>query len=370
MTDSPIQPLYGILHIFVAFDWGDEINLELAGQLASGTLLTLARRPRTPASIAFQPTPWRFGLPPAPLELAELGRVEAAAEATVFDFGAVSVGLRLQFALEPASISRLAGMLSDSATIVQAAKSCVTPLYELLLPAIGRANWSPLSEEYFVFQFPPATSDADPRLQPEKLLGELSAWTAGVALLEDGPLAASEVAEALRLNLSYSPQDLFVPEWSAAVLVDRECEETLQMVECANLQLLEYRHIDARLDQQLNRAYKLIHPLSRSWLPFWSVHSRQLRDLGELRIEIHDVFERTGNVLKLVGDQYLARCYQLLAGRFHLDEWENNIGAALEVVQGTYQVLSDQSARIRMELLEAIVVVLIMLEIVLAFLRH
>ena len=32
-----------------------------------------------------------------------------------------------------------------------------------------------------------------------------------------------------------------------AVLVDRECDETLQTIEFANLQLLEFRHIDNRL---------------------------------------------------------------------------------------------------------------------------
>ena len=242
---------------------------------------------------------------------------------------------------------------------MQAARTGVAGLYERLLPAIEQPDWSPLSEEYFVFHFLPTTTAIGAPQDPGTLLHEEAAWTAGVVLLEEEALAASEIAEALRLNLSYSPQDLFVPEWSAAVLVDRECEETLQMVEFANMQLLEYRHIDRGLDNRLARAYKLIHPLTRSWLPFWRMHGRQLRDLGELRIEMHDMFERTGNVLKLVGDQYLARCYKLLATRFHLAEWEKNIGDALEVVQGTYQVLSDQSASLRIELLEAVVIFLI-----------
>jgi hypothetical protein len=370
MTEASAELLHGTLHIFVAFDWGIAIDLAHAGRLAPGALFTLARRPRTPASVAFQPTPWRFRLAAVPIEILELGRVEAEAEATVFDFGAVSVGLRLPLALPRSAISRLAGSLSDSAAIVQAARTAVAGLYDKLLPSIEQPDWSPLSEEYFVFHFLPATTPLAALESPEKLLREEAAWTAGVVLLEEGALSAGEVTEALRLNLSYSPQDLFVPEWSAAMLVDRECEETLQMVEFANLQLLEYRHIDRRLDNRLARAYKLIHPLTRSWLPFWRMHGRQLRDLGELRIEMHDLFERTGNVLKLVGDQYLARCYKLLATRFHLTEWERNIGDALEVVQGTYQVLSDQSASLRVELLEAVVIFLIAFEILMAFLRH
>ena len=115
MLEAPTDLLHGTLHIFVAFDWGDEVDLEQAGRLAPGALLTLARRPRTPTSVAFQPTPWRFRLAAVPMEIPELGRVEAAAEATVFDFGAVSVGLHLPLALSRASISRLAGSLSDSA---------------------------------------------------------------------------------------------------------------------------------------------------------------------------------------------------------------------------------------------------------------
>ena len=56
----------------------------------------------------------------------------------------------------------------------------------------------------------------------------------------------------------YSPNDLLVCEWAAAVLVDTDCEETLRVVEFANLQLLEFRHIDRRIDDRLNSAYDLI----------------------------------------------------------------------------------------------------------------
>ena len=37
--------------------------------------------------------------------------------------------------------------------------------------------------------------------------------------LEAGGLSAEEIAEALRLHLSYSPADLFICDWAAAVLL-------------------------------------------------------------------------------------------------------------------------------------------------------
>ena len=68
------------------------------------------------------------------------------------------------------------------------------------------------------------------------------------------------------------------------------------------------------------------------------------------------LFERTGNVLKLVGDPYLARVYRLLDTRFHLDTWEKSIQRKLEVAEGVYQVVSDQAAAFRLEFLEIVVV--------------
>ena len=82
------------------------------------------------------------------------------------------------------------------------------------------------------------------------------------------------------------------------------------------------------------------------------------------------MFGRTGNVLKLVGDPYLARVYRLLGTRFHLREWQRSIERKLEVVEGVYRVLSDQTAEFRMEFLELIVIGLILLEVLLAVFRH
>jgi len=70
-----------------------------------------------------------------------------------------------------------------------------------------------------------------------------------------------------------------------------------------------------------------------------------------------------------VGDQYLARVYRQLATRFHLTEWEHSIQRKLEVIEGIYQVLSDQASTYRAEALEIVVVALIVTEIALALFR-
>jgi hypothetical protein len=359
--DGP-PALAGTLHVFVAFDWGDEVDLERARSLAPAGQQELPRRRRTPSSITYRPPPLRFVLGPTTLDLPVLGPTPVHAEATVFDFAAVSVALRVPFRLPAADLVRLAGGLADTGPLVRAARAAVGPLHRTLLPAVSKPVWrDDLSEEYLVFHLPPGEP-----LQPAALLDGRAGLLAGVVRLEDGPLSEEEVAEALRLHLGYSPADLFVPDWAAALLLDRDCEETLQVIEFANLQLLEYRYIDNRLDDSLAAAYRLTGQESRSWRAFFRGHGRALRALGELKVEANGLFERTGNVLKLVGDQYLARVYRLLAARFHLREWERNILRKLETAEGVYQVLSDQANTYRTDLMEVIVILLILLEIILA----
>jgi hypothetical protein len=357
----------GTLHVHVAFDWGEELDLERARQLVPAEVRVLPRRRRTPASFTYRPPPLRFQLPAVPLTLPEVGPAPAAAEATVFDFAAVSLALHVPFRLPAAALTRLAGWLAEPGPLVQAARSALEPLHQKLLPAIQQPLWKDdLSEEFIVFQLPPG--EALP--PPGELLTAHAGWLAGLVRLEAEPLGAEEIAEALRLHLTYGPADLLVPDWAAAVLIDQDCEETLQTLEFANLQLLEFRHIDDRLDGSLAAAYARIHPLVRSWLPFWRSYSRPLRALGELKVEANDLFERTGNVLKLIGDQYLARVYRLLAARFHLEEWERSIQRKLDVLEGVYRVVADQADHLRTEFLEIVVIVLILTEILLAVFRH
>lgn len=350
-----------MLHVFIAFDWGDEIHLEKAQRLIPSVFQELPRRRRrTPSSFVYRPAPLHVMLPAIELELPELGRTEASAGLTLFDFGAVSLAFRMRFTLSPETLLRLAGSLADPSNLVLKAAHILRPIFQTLRDAIHDPQWSEeLTEEYFVFQF-----------SPDDLgIARQSSWLAGLVHLENATLSPSEAEEALRLQLSYTPEDLFIPDWAAAALFDFDCDETLQAIEFANLQLLEFRHIDNRLDQNLAAASRTIHPLTRSALPFWRLHSRPLRVLGELKVEANGLFERTGNVLKLVGEPYLARVYRLVASRFHLETWEQSIQRKLDVAEGVYQVVSDQAAAFRMEFLEMVIIALIAFEILWTLLK-
>lgn len=356
----------GFLHAFVAFDWGDEIDLNEARRRIPAELHALPRKPRTPASIAYESPPLRLELPGVAISLPVLGNVSAAAGLTIFDFGTVSMGLMISFRLSQADLTRLAGALSDPGVFIQRARETLEPYFHSLKPAIERPLWIDLSEEYFVFQLIP--DDETPK--PAQLVAQFPGWLASLVRLESEPLSDTEIAEALRLRLSYSPEDLIVSDWAAAVVVDRECNEILETIAFANLQLLEYRHIDGALDKRLKAAYGLIRQLTRTRLPIWRRHVRPIRALGELKVEVNEMFERASGALTLVGDPYVARIYQQLAARFHLDQWGQNIRRSISILEGIYQVVSDQAAMYRTETIEIVVMLLILTEILLAVFRH
>jgi len=361
---TPVLPevVTGVLHGYIAFDWGEEVHFDRARQLVGGEAHSLPRKSRTPSSISYRPLPLRFGFEPLELVLPVLGEVRATSEATVFDFGGVSIALHLPFQLPADDLVRLAGALSDPDRVIEAVRTRAEPLFQQLLPAIDQPLWSSISEEHFVFELGTGTD----RPEPARLLTERRAWLAGLLRLESSPLSSAEVEEALQLHMSYGPDDLIIADWAATVLIDPESEEILEAIAFANLQLLEFRMIDDRLDDRLQSAYGLIHSLARTWLPFWRSQARQLRLLGELKVEANEMLERSSNVLKLVGDQYLARVYQMFVKRFHLEEWGQNVRQSISVAEGIYQVLSDQAATYRIEALEWIIILLIAGEILMS----
>src|SRR5437773_11590829 len=172
--------LSGTLHVYVAFDWGEEVDLDHARRLVPAEVQGLARRPRTPPAFGYRPAPLRYRLGAVPLGLPELGVLAADADGTLFDFGAISAALRVPFHLTLPQLTRLAGWLAEPAEVMQASRSALTPLHDRLLPAIAKPQWrEDLSEEFYVFELPPGAA-----LEPRTLLADHAHWLAGLLLLD------------------------------------------------------------------------------------------------------------------------------------------------------------------------------------------
>ncbi|WP_422925087.1 hypothetical protein [Singulisphaera sp. PoT] len=362
-----METLDATIHLAFAFDIGYEIDLEHARTVLPGESGRLVRRRRTPESIQYRPAPLRMAVDASGIQLprtaAAFSPFAPRAELTVFDFGAISLAVQFPVRLTAGELLELAGELAETATLNASARQVVTPWIDRLRPAVTDFEFSDISEEYILFQLGKVGPD---------WFEQHKHWIAGLVRLESEPLSKGEIAEATRLSLSYTPNDLLTLDWAAGFVADPDCADTLQVIEFANVQLLEFRHIDDRLDDRLEAAYRQIVPerRDRKRHAFWRSHNDAIRSVRELEIEATSLFERADNTLKLIGDQYLSRAFDLASTRFHLRDWEQSIRRKLDTVGNVYDLLVQQSGGHRMEVLELIVVVLITLEIVLALFRH
>jgi hypothetical protein len=184
------------------------------------------------------------------------------------------------------------------------------------------------------------------------------------ALLTQEPdidhLSEQEAAESTQRYLSYYERDLIVIDWDAALILDdpRHFDETLYLMELANVQLAELEAYDRILDAALERSYRDL-----STQP-GRQRAGVLRQLRELRIDLTRLSDELSNITKFFGDWHLARIYQNLSARFHLADWHRTIDEKLKTLDDLYQLLQQDQNNRWMMVLEATIVVLFIIDLI------
>jgi hypothetical protein len=222
-------------------------------------------------------------------------------------------------------------------------------------------------EAYTVFclKAPPAGPDGRP-VSAEEWLAAHRRQVAGLLTQETDPghLSRQEANESTNRYLSYYGDDLVVMDWDAALLVDepQEFEETLYILELANLQLAELEAYDRLLDEALERSYRDLgeHPL-RS-------RAQTMRDLRDIRIDLARFSDELSNITKFFGDWHLARIYETISSRFHLAEWHQTLAQKLKTLDDLYQILKHDQTNRWMMILEATIVLLFIIDLVILLL--
>jgi hypothetical protein len=178
---------------------------------------------------------------------------------------------------------------------------------------------------------------------------------------DPGHLSEQEAVESTGKYYSYYDHDLAVLDWDAALVIDepKYLDETLYIMELANLQLAELEAYDRMLDDAVERSYR---DLSVRRTAGWASTSKIQRELREIRIDLARLSDELSNITKFFGDWHLARIYQGLSGRFHLSDWHHTIDEKLKTLDDLYQLLrADQNTR-WMFILESTVVLLFLIE--------
>jgi hypothetical protein len=149
-------------------------------------------------------------------------------------------------------------------------------------------------------------------------------------------------------------------DWDAALIIDerQNFDETLYIMELANLQLAELEAYDRILDDSLERSYRDLSSNSARG------RAGMLRELRELRIDLARFSDELLNISKFFGDWHLARIYENISTRFHLGDWHKTLDKKLQTLDNLYQLLNHDRTNRWMLILEMTIVLLFVIDLV------
>src|SRR5438094_3449195 len=349
----------GSCYCIFVYDIAFSIDLnEAERRISSAKRETIKHKRRAPQYFEYRSAPLGISQRADSIRINEAFATETQVELVIYDFGGVTVIYRIPLSGESSRLLVLSEGLYENEQLLADSRRRVEDLLNVIQPAVSKANISAFVEDYVIFQ---VDSFGEPT---EDLFTHHSAHLAQILRAETRELSTDEVMDALWHRISFGKDDVVIVDWNAALVVDKEAEDILTVLEFANVELLEMRFLDQRLDDALGLAYERLSKRSQKWFTFRSDPS-DIRDVSQWQVDSAILFEGVNNVLKLLGDQYLARVYRLTAQRFHLKEWDASILRKLETLESIYQKISDQMVSRRMEVLEWIIIFLITISILL-----
>jgi hypothetical protein len=356
----------GNLFFLYAYDIGFDVDL------ARATGLTGAEE--SPGLTGIRPAPPHLQYRPKPLVVPagiveiRVGPTTYAMEASVkiFDFGALSVTLSQpvrDMAWEEYAATAI--LLATGSRVEEEARRVAERLFGRIRPAVARAEFADIVEEYSLWH----VGRFVPDMTGSTALATLGQDIARLLMLEAGRFDEAALVDILRNPIRYFENDLLLAEWNAAFAYDPRFQDTVEVLEFLNVQMVEWRFFDRLLHEAIDEMDDEIHRRRRTFL-LHDPYEKSLRRLSEFKMDIAMLRERVNNALKLVGDAYLVRVYEEARRKVGAGRWEETTRDQLKTLEDIYTVLNNRAAASRAETLEMVIILLIMIEIVMGLLRR
>jgi hypothetical protein len=155
--------------------------------------------------------------------------------------------------------------------------------------------------------------------------------------------------------------------WTAAFIYDtaEDAAPSIQLLEYANTQLLEFRYYDALLTRLLTGVYRSLEKRG-GFLTRWRLAS-QAQHLNRIRLDIHELTERVDTSIKFLSDMFSARLYRLAALKVGVEDYRRLVDDKLHTAGELYEFMMDQFHQSRAFVLEVMVVIILVIELVFLF---
>ncbi|HEX4068347.1 MAG TPA: hypothetical protein VHZ09_20165 [Acidobacteriaceae bacterium] len=350
----------GSVLVLIQFDVCEEFRLEELQQAVNArTVSTPTMKQPAPAYVRYQRPPVLAPIEPLTLESGE----QLVGEIKYYDYGVVSVMLRHEVAGGWDAFVQLASRWVWDIDFASRAEPIVRRYLQRAAGAMVKPYPRWLNEDYFIFHIREAAGSPS----PAELVRQHGAAIAQLVRGEKAALSEAECSEVLGSRMSYYSNDLSVIGWNAAFLYDTPtgAETAIQLLEYANSQLLEFRHYDELLTAVLDGAYDSVAKGSGVFAR-WRL-ARSATNLHTVLLEVVELTERADNAIKFLSDMFAARLYRLAAARVGVPDYRHLVEQKLRTAEELYHSMLEQFDQSRGFLLEVTVVIILLVELFLAF---
>jgi hypothetical protein len=291
------------------------------------------------------------------------GQADVRVRVKYYDYGVVSVLFEFPFAGEWPDLIALSSRWISGTDLPNRAEEITKDRVARTRPALVKPYNTWLSEDYFIFFMREIAGSPN----ANQLLNSCGLQITQVVRGENSVLSEDERREVLQSAMSYYPNDLAVLSWNAAFIYDSLAgsETTLQLLEYANSQLLEFRHYDDLLTRELARVYDSLEQNS-TLIGRWRL-PREASRLQTVLLDVTELTERADNAIKFLSDMFSARLYRMAASKVGVPDYKSLTQEKLRTAEDLYRFLIDQFHQSRTFWLESLVVLILLIELVYVF---
>jgi len=364
----------GTTLIYRVFDLGEEIDLAAAETILANQAYRTRLKMAKPAgqALIIRNPPIRINMGEVKLPLnAEMNGEAIVAEvvATIWEYGVISFAFQLPITKGTTwrALIELSDLLQSdihtSSQIDEIGRVRSKEITTLLGSSLKKPNPNPIFDDYIIYFIQDAAgvrtgadliTNAD---VPSLILGE-----------SREPLSERARKSILDFQYQYSDNDLAVIDWNSALILEPSGQrEIADILEFALTHLLEFRFYDELLDDRTRELYTAVEQRRQGLLK--NFFSSSSREANTRFLEFSEFIERVDNSLKVVGDFYLAEIFRAAVRRFRISDWQQSATRKLNLLARVSELLQGELNVLRGHLLEAVVILLIAIEIFSAVLR-
>jgi len=304
-----------------------------------------------------------FERPPVVESVQIPGDSQTQVRVKYYDYGVVSVLFEFPFAGDWPDLIALSSRWISGSDLPTRAEQIAKERVARTRSALVKPYETWLNEDYFIFFM----REIGGNPSASQLLNSCGQQISQVVRGENLVLSDDERREVLQSAMSYYPNDLAVLGWNAAFVYDSVAgsETTMQLLEYANSQLLEFRHYDDLLTHELAAVYDSLEKNS-NFIGRWRL-PREASRLQTVLLDVTELTERADNAIKFLSDMFSARLYRLAANKVGVPDYKSLAKEKLRTAEDLYRFLIDEFHQSRTFWLEAMVVLILLIELVYVF---